>query len=458
MRTYPLVWKIWSLVASVAISIGLLLLLTLPYVLSGFFAEEMYKTIESVQKESNHYIVNQLQNALIQQELGITTTPGENQFTVDDDIRIVLHVVIHENGLMKSRFKITPQLSDIFMASIDEYEQQQTTRFTKEYNNKTLFMSVKRTGLEENTYYLISFLTNDYLDSISNKLLLRIEFFIFIAIVLSWIPAYFLANYVTSPIVLLRQRVGIYAKRNLTEPIEINRSDEIGQLAQSIDHMRTQLLEHDETQKNVLQHISHELKTPVMVAKGYVHAILDGVIKPLEIDQTLVQLDDELNRLDKKIAELIYMSKLDFCEQHEPVLAEFSISQLLEQLLPRMRMIQPDLLWEIDLIEVRWTGNEEQWRVAFENVMDNQVRYATRKVWVRMFTTDEQDVHVVIGNNGVRLEDGTEQSIFEAFRIGTNGRYGLGLAIVKRVADMHDVTVYAENDEQGVSFHFVFTP
>jgi hypothetical protein len=88
MRTYPLVWKIWSLVASVAISIGLLLLLTLPYVLSGFFAEEMYKTIESVQKESQHYIVNQLQNALIQQELGITTPPMENQFTVDDDIRI----------------------------------------------------------------------------------------------------------------------------------------------------------------------------------------------------------------------------------------------------------------------------------------------------------------------------------------------------------------------------------
>jgi two-component system sensor histidine kinase CssS len=150
------------------------------------------------------------------------------------------------------------------------------------------------------------------------------------------------------------------------------------------------------------------------------------------------------------------MSKLDFCEKHEPELAEFSISQLLEQLLPRMRMIQPDLLWEIDLIEVRWIGNEEQWRVAFENVMDNQVRYAKHKVWVRMFTTDEQDVHVVIGNDGVRLEDGTEQSIFEAFRIGTNGRYGLGLAIVKRVADMHDVTVKAENDEQGVSFHFVF--
>ena len=56
--------------------------------------------------------------------------------------------------------------------------------------------------------------------------------------------------------------------------VKVDRKDEIGKLGHTIEEMRQKLVQKDETERTLLQNISHDLKTPVMVIRGLLHKLL----------------------------------------------------------------------------------------------------------------------------------------------------------------------------------------
>ena len=97
---------------------------------------------------------------------------------------------------------------------------------------------------------------------------------------------------------------------NGNEPIEVDREDEIGKLGKSIEQLRNQLIYQDEMQQSFLQNISHELKTPVMVIRSYSQAIRDGIYPKGDLDCSVKVIDEEAERLEKRIKNLLYITNL----------------------------------------------------------------------------------------------------------------------------------------------------
>ncbi|MCL5780771.1 MAG: HAMP domain-containing histidine kinase [Firmicutes bacterium] len=273
-----------------------------------------------------------------------------------------------------------------------------------------------------------------------------------LALVVSWFVSLLIVRYLTRPLTIMEQHVKRIANRNWHEPLDIKRSDEIGNLATSIDAMRQQLIQQDETQQSILQNISHELKTPVMVIRSYAQAIHDGIYPKGDLNGSIQVIDEEGERLEKLIKQQLYLTRLDYLATKDPVHENVNLDKLIEKIVQRLNLQRPEITWQLDLQPVMIKGDEETLRAMIENLLDNHLRYAVSILTITLQVNSEQaEVVLNFWNDGSRIEPHILNQIFLPFQKGREGKFVLGLTIVQRILKIYHGQVTLKNDGNGVS-------
>src|SRR5699024_5659995 len=154
-----------------------------------------------------------------------------------------------------------------------------------------------------------------------------VMFFVFL---LSWIPAILLSKYLSKPLVNLEEKVNKLANYEWDDPIKMDRKDEIGRLGNSIEQLRNQLIYQNEMQQSFLQKISHELKTPVMVIRSFAQAIRDGIYPKDNLDSSVKVIDEEAERLESRIKNLLFLTKLDYLNFSDISMQSFPLNSLID--------------------------------------------------------------------------------------------------------------------------------
>jgi two-component system sensor histidine kinase CssS len=292
---------------------------------------------------------------------------------------------------------------------------------------------------------------NDLVSILFNRLL----WIIVLLLLISWIPAFLLARYLSRPLITMEEHVRRIADRDWNEALICDRNDEIGLLGKSIERMRERLIYQNKAQQSFLQHISHELKTPVMVIRSYAQAIADGIFPRGGLEGSIKVIDEEAERLEKRIKDLLYLTKLDYLFTLEPCFETINMAELLENVVGLLRWQRPELEWELDTDEVTFFGDKGQWKIALENILDNQIRYAKSRVSIKTSEDVEGNPAILlkIWNDGPSIEDHLFEKLFTEFEQGYKGQFGLGLAIVGQIASHHKAKIWAENELEGVAFY-----
>ena len=449
MKNKPLFLQIWIVFASITLFISIMLSIILPLTLRHFFTEEMYITIESAQKFMfSRYDLFTLKDLLESQGLEGARQTLEN-------IRTVRHFFIYDKG----QIYIPSSLSGEFVEKVirQAMAQEDTSqRYSGEVNGEKIFYVItKGTAFDENIF-LISYMWDSYRQDLVKTLFKRLALVTFIVSILSWIPAALLSKYLSNPLVALEKKVKKLANYEWNEPIRVDREDEIGRLGKSIEQLRNQLLYQEEMQKSFLQNISHELKTPVMVIRSFAQAIRDGIYPKDDLDSSVAVIDSEAERLEKRIRNLLYITKLDYLKTNEIVYKKFYLDKLIKDVIERLAWNRTDIDWELRLPPTEIKGDMEQWRVVIENLLDNQMRYAKNSILISL-RDKGSSVLLKIRNDGPPIEDEVLKSLFSKYNVGEKGQFGLGLAIVQRIVNLHQAKIWAKNEKIGVSF-FVEIP
>lgn len=454
MKNKPLALQIWLVIALLTIGICFLLWLTIPSMLGEFFSREMYKTIEAEQISRLGRV-----EGILDQDRQIERDQ-ERQ-----DIRSVTTFVLQENGrLVLPRIQRLPQrvVTEIRDEALGQTSE--SARYAKQIEDQRIFYVIRKITARSRTFYVVSYMWNTYYEDLVHSLLRQLTRLMGIVVLISWFPAILLARHLSKPLVKLEGAVKQISDRNWNQPISIDRKDEIGRLAASIEQMRIQLQRQDQYQQSMLQHISHELKTPVMVIRSYAQSIQDGIYPRGNLTGSLEVIDGEAARLEKRIRDLLYLTKLDFMATQKPNRQPIQFDLLVESVVERLRWRRPELTWSCGLQPLEGKGDPEQWTVAIENLLDNQIRYARSEIRVTLSEADGQQdggspaVILHIWNDGPPLEEETAQSLFQPFRKGTKGQFGLGLTIVSRIAELHEAKLEARNEEGGVGFRIRIPP
>jgi two-component system sensor histidine kinase CssS len=267
-----------------------------------------------------------------------------------------------------------------------------------------------------------------------------------------------LARYLSRPLIEMEHQAARMAEGDWQHPLRLERKDEIGHLAGAFEQMRQRLVRQDEVQRTFLQNVSHDLKTPVMVIRSYVQAILDGIYPEASLDESILVINQEADRLEKRIKQVLYLNKLNYLHIRETHgVSRFNLADVIQECVQRFRAVRPDLRWNIDTVPLEVEGIRDQVVVALENLLENQIRYARSVVTINLgLPTPEQRALLRIFNDGPQIEEKDLLHLFEAYYTGEGGDFGLGLAIVQQICELNHAQLMVENVSDGVVFSIQF--
>lgn len=222
----------------------------------------------------------------------------------------------------------------------------------------------------------------------------------------------------------------------------------------------------ENTRRDFVANVSHELKTPIGAISLLSEAVEAGADDPDAVRMFASRMHTESQRLSALVAQIIQLSRL---QADDPLLGadEVEIDDVLTAALDRSQVDaeQRDvILTAAGERGLRVLGNEMQLITAVGNLVENAIIYSDPGARVtvaanRSADQDDEQVEITVSDNGIGISATEMDRIFERFyrvdyaRSRANGGTGLGLSIVKHVAASHggQVSVWSQAG-QGSTF------
>ena len=231
---------------------------------------------------------------------------------------------------------------------------------------------------------------------------------------------------------------------------------------QEIDELRKM----EAFRREFIADVSHELKTPIFAAQGFVHTLLDGAVEDKKVrNKFLKKAAKSLDGLDILVQDLLTISQMetgDIKMHYE----NFDIVDLTRDVFDQVerkaqkRKITLEVQFETEPIYV-YADYQRIYQVL-SNLIMNGIKYTPRDGLVKViFTQNKEEVITLIEDNGRGIPKEHIGRIFERFyrveksRSKEKGGSGLGLSIVKHIMEAHGSKVEVES-EQGVGSKFWF--
>lgn len=292
--------------------------------------------------------------------------------------------------------------------------------------------------------------------------------FLFILVFILLIIIINISKNIFKSISILEKNMDDIANGNLDEKPEYKNlssanSNEIISIIHSLEKMRCSLLEAQNRKNKMIMGISHDLRTPVAVIKGYTEALTDNIITtPEEIKSALDLIQTKTTQLEGMIDSLINYTKLNSNELREKLIPA-SITQLLNNFVKNAKgtanVFKRRIITDIALSEDYYIPLDEQLiNRALENIFSNALRYTQDNDIIEIEAKKENNsIIITIKDSGIGIDKKDLNNIFDLFYRGTNSRreegMGIGLSVVKNIIETHGWSISVESQKNiGSSF------
>ncbi|MBZ0306838.1 MAG: PAS domain S-box protein [Anaerolineae bacterium] len=221
----------------------------------------------------------------------------------------------------------------------------------------------------------------------------------------------------------------------------------------------------DEMKNIFISVISHELKTPVALIKGYAETLRreDAHWDKNAYQEALTVITEEADRLKELIDNLLAATKLQ-AEGMKLSLSDVRLDKMVEQAVERFRTQSDVHTLELDF-PVKFPcvlADETRLRQVVDNLLSNAIKYSPEggTIHVRGEATPDQ-VKISVSDEGVGIRPDKLERVFDRFyRVdddltrSTQGT-GLGLYLARAVVEAHGGRIWAESEPgQGSTFSF----
>ncbi len=295
-------------------------------------------------------------------------------------------------------------------------------------------------------------------------------FSIVIAFLISLIVATYFSRRLVKPIIKLKEMAIDLSEGDYKKKSEVNRRDELGMLAQSMDILSDRLLEAEEFRDNLernrrdfFSNVSHELRTPITVVKGYSELLADGIVKDEDKKMEYYErILHECTGMERLVSDLLILSKMqnpDFELEKEPinVIAVMQDSLRALRVIMDERNIFPELTYNDERSFV--FGDYDRIRQLFVIILENAAKYADSdtKVDISIVRQDKK-INITIEDEGIPIPESEWDAVFEKFyRANNHGGKdgsGLGLIVAKNIVERHSGRIWVDGDGvKKVAFH-----
>ena len=289
---------------------------------------------------------------------------------------------------------------------------------------------------------------------------------LFIVSVLGLIVSFLTAKHVALPLLLMNRAAKVIANGDFEQRVEIRSNDEVGELAESFNHMAESLQAHEKVQKDFIANISHDLRSPLTSMNGFLTAMLDGTIPPEKQEKYLHIVLEETNRLSRMTQGIVELSRA----QSSAILLEetdFDINELIrsniEVLEPQLKEKQVRIRGIYDAETTMVHGDQDKISRVLQNLLSNAAKFSPDGGVIEVETTLQGKKKVLVSikdeGPGISVED--QKYVFDRFFKSDTTRNedkvgsGIGLAIAKEFMLAHGENITVKSEEgKGATFAF----
>jgi len=278
-----------------------------------------------------------------------------------------------------------------------------------------------------------------------------------VALLLSLILAILMARWVAGPL----QRIAQSAKGvagGEYQPIKPEGPNEVKSLARAFNEMAERVHTTQQSQRDFIANVSHELKTPLTSIQGFSQAIMDGTAQSKdELSNAAGVIFNEAGRMHRLVLDLLDLARLDagtFEFERTPVDIPALLESVLAKLTPQAAGAKVVLTLHIDPLP-GVIGDGDRLAQVFTNLVENAIKHTPEEGDVRVVALPGDGlVEISVTDTGEGIPPDELTRIFERFyqvdksRPGgtRSGRgAGLGLAIANEIILAHGGSLRAQS-------------
>lgn len=215
-----------------------------------------------------------------------------------------------------------------------------------------------------------------------------------------------------------------------------------------------------------LADVSHELKTPIFAAQGFVHTLLDNPDEDLEIRMKFLEkAAKSLDGLDNLVQDLLTVSQIETGAikiEKKKINLRPLIEEIFEQVEAKAKKRDVKLKLIAPKGEILVKADTQRISQVIMNLVVNAIKYGNEKGLVQIIITEKKKAYTIsVVDNGPGIPDEHLHRIFERFyrvdksRAKNSGGTGLGLSIVKHIVQAHNSKISVQSEEnKGTRFEF----
>ena len=380
----------------------------------------------------------------------------------------------NEKGQPFSYLKLPPNAEKTIKKAISG-ETTTTENFNDYLNEKSITVAVPIKNGETIEGVVLLHSPVKYMSSALRSGIYTLIFSILAALILASISAVWLSISFTKPLNKIRDTTTELAKGNYEVTTQVNQSDEIGELAKSIDKLALQLDKSskeserfEKMRQNFIANISHELRTPITVIRGSIEAICDGIISDSEqlkdYNEQILSDSIHLQRLVNDLIDLTKLQNTDFSIDKSTI----NLLEIINDAVRSMKQISTKKGVKINfsaenaIEEDRYlfVGDYQRIRQMIIIVLDNAIKFSNENQKVDILLKKENKKYELkICDSGRGIDPENIGEIFNRYHKSNteenkNGM-GLGLAIAKEIALRHNIEIFVKS-EPNIKTVFTF--
>ncbi|MCP2036542.1 signal transduction histidine kinase [Planomicrobium sp. HSC-17F08] len=298
----------------------------------------------------------------------------------------------------------------------------------------------------EHRGHVFMFAETNHIKGIVEHLRNQFLFVGLIAFGLTIAAIFILSRLITLPLIRMKEATEQLSEGNNEVSLHLDRNDELGELANAINTLSTDLNRLKQARNEFLASISHELRTPLTYIKGY--ADIAGRLDTSD-DERREYIDiirEETTHLTELIRQLFELAQLDH-NQFSIRKEQVSINRLFRSVAGLVRpafdekhiflVVQcpPDMTAFMD---------PERFQQVLLNVLDNARKYSSEGTVVTLLAVQEEDTVVIsVSDEGEGIPEADLPFVLDRLyrvdksRSRQHGGSGLGLAIAKEIVESH---------------------
>lgn len=278
-----------------------------------------------------------------------------------------------------------------------------------------------------------------------------------IALILAALAAWIASRQVLNPLQKLSYTVSFINESDLQQRIPAKGTGEIAQLTIGFNQMMERLEQVFSSQRELLNDIGHELRTPITIIRGHLELMSDD---PQEQQETLTIAFDELDRMNRLVDNLILLAKAerpDFLQEET-----IDIDLFTQEIYTKITTLA-NRHWQLcDQGQGTFKGDRQRLTQAIINLAQNAVQH-TKEIDTIIWgsTTHYHSVSFWIKDTGKGFAPEDQHLIFQRFARATSNPHhsegqGLGLSIVQAIIQAHKGEIKAESQlGKGATFTII---